>query len=118
VFGGFTPGGYTETFAESRFYGVFSLYAVPHLRPAAPTKPPNGRSEFASISATSDKSASFPAQCGGRHPDHFLALVLRIGNSGASPQQWFRPIGLASEAALHDAQALLAPGFWLLTSIL
>ena len=40
---------------------------------------------------------------------HFLALLLCIGRSGASPHQRFRPIGLASEAAHHEAGPLLAP---------
>jgi hypothetical protein len=39
----------------------FSVYALPHPKPAAPTTPPNRRLTFASISATSDKSASFYA---------------------------------------------------------
>jgi hypothetical protein len=62
---------------------VFSLYALTHPRPAAPTTPSDRRLVFASTSATSDKSASFYASCGAGHFDHFLALVLAIGHSGA-----------------------------------
>ena len=37
-----------------------------------------------------------------------LARVWCIGSSGASRQRRFRPIGLPSEAALHEAGPLLA----------
>jgi hypothetical protein len=57
--------GYTLTLAEPRFCGVFSLLS-------AATSRTRGSANFQDYGI-----AGFP--------DHFLALVVRIGHSGASP---------------------------------
>jgi hypothetical protein len=89
--------GYTSTLAEPRLYGVLSRSSAATSRTAAPTTPPNRRSEFASISATSDKSANFQ---GLRHRRVFRSFL------GAGCV--YRPFGslalpVSDRVALHGA---------------
>jgi hypothetical protein len=75
--------GYTLTLAEPRFCGVFSLLS-------AATSRTRGSANFQDYGI-----AGFP--------DHFLALVVRIGHSGASPHQ--SPTESASQARHRSTAA-------------